>query len=115
MRSLVIFLSLSLLLGTHACSRDYPPEPSTSEGGSSGFRLVVTLPGDDFPSSEDLALLESVGRLLEERGVGEVTGSEAGMGSMSLTLRVEKPGPAKEAARGIALVGLKGLRFRIEE
>lgn len=114
MKALFLHFFLGFLLFTLSCSRDYPRESPSDGGGNSLLRIVVTLPGDDFPSPEDLARLQAVGRRIEERGLGEVKGSESGMGSMSLTLRVEQPESAGEPVRRIVGEGLQDLRFRIE-
>lgn len=114
MRALFLHLFLGIFLCTASCSRDYPREPPSEAGGNSTLRIAVTLPGDDFPSPEDLARLEDLGRMIEERGIGEVEGSEAGMGRMSLTLRVEHAESARDPARRITGEAFQDLPFRIE-
>ncbi len=114
MKALFLHLCLGFLLCTLSCSRDYPRESASNGGGNSLLRIVVILPGDDFPSPEDLSRLEAVGRMIEEGGIGEIKGSEAGMGSMSLTLRVEEPESAGDPVHRIVGENFQDLPFRIE-
>ena len=108
-----ILLPLCLgLLFLASCGKDLP---ETEEGRSAAgeVTIVLTLPGDDFPEEEDLALRDAVAAAISEGGYGEILRTEGGMGFMEIGVRLAE-GTDVAPIKRILLEKDPGMRYRIE-
>ncbi len=79
------------------------------------LRIVFKWPGDDFASTQDMAIRDKIGNLIRERGVGKITRIGTGMGWMDIHIRVEDKDNAIPKLKSIIKDSEARLNITIED
>ncbi len=109
-------LTVILLVLLFACSRDHGGKAETPKDPASeaDLTIMISLPGDDFPSGEVLAVRQKVASLIQKRGVGVIMGTGGGMGMMKIEVHVRNRGEAEKEIEAIMKEAAPGARYFIK-
>ena len=91
------------------------PPVGYKTGAHNTLRIVFKWPGDDFASTQDLAVRDKIGNLIRERGVGKIIRIGTGMGWMDILIQVRDKDNAIPKLKSIIKETGAKLNFTIED
>ena len=91
------------------------PPVDYKTGAHNTLRIVFKWHGDDFASTQDLAIRDKIGNLIRERGVGKIIRIGTGMGWMDILIQVEDKDDAIPKLKSIIKETGAKLNFTIED